>query len=307
MSAIDASSALIRHKRRHKVRDSISAVVVVLTALLLWAIATNENMEWGVVGEYLFEPTVLQGIANTILLAAVAMIVGIVLGFVVAVMRVADSKVLSTLAAAFCWFFRGVPTLVLLILWFNIALIFPVIEVYVPGTSIGVTIITNNIVTTFVAAVIALGLHEAAYMAEIFRSGLTSVAKGQTEASTALGMTYTQSLRRIIVPQAMRVIIPPTGNQFIGMLKATALVAFIGGNDLMSEVQFIYSSSYQVIPLLMVATFWYLVLTTIASVFQSRIERYYNRGFGEQRSRKTDDEADERSSKSLVGNSTPEL
>jgi polar amino acid transport system permease protein len=201
------------------------------------------------------------------------MLIGIVLGVVVAVMRLSTNPVLKYVSFAFVWLFRGTPVLVQLIIWFNLALIFPHIG---PGFA---QADTNHVITPFVAALLGLGLNEAAYMSEIVRAGILSVDPGQTEAAHALGMTRTLMMRRIVLPQAMRIIIPPTGNETITMLKTTSLVAVIAANDLLTRAQAIYSSNYAVFELLLVASFWYLALTSVASVFQYFLERRFARGF----------------------------
>ena len=197
----------------------VSAVVVlVLAATLAYSVATNDNLQWGVVRENLFEASVLRGLWVTIQLTLLAMVLGIVLGIVVAVMRLSDNKVLSTLSWAYIWVFRGTPVLVQLLIWFNLALFFPRLGIGALSAD------TNDLIRPFVAALLALALNEAAYMAEVVRAGILAVDPGQNEASQALGMTRGQTMLRIVLPQAMRVIIPPTGNETITMLKTTCLL-----------------------------------------------------------------------------------
>jgi polar amino acid transport system permease protein len=250
-----------------------AAVLAALLAALVWSVARNENIQWDIVGDYLFDAGILRGVVVTVELTVLAMAVGIALGIVVAVMRLSANPVLRVVSSGFVWLFRGTPVLVQLILWFNLALIFP---------SIGFGPLeadTNELITPFVAALLGLGLNEGAYMSEIVRAGILAVDPGQTEAAQALGMSRTQTLRRIVLPQAMRIIIPPTGNETITMLKTTSLVAVIAANDLLTRAQTIYSSNFAVFELLIVASFWYLVLTTVASVFQYFLERRFARGF----------------------------
>jgi polar amino acid transport system permease protein len=252
----------------------ISAVVLIaLLGLFVWTVAHNENIQWDIVGDYLFDAGILRGLVVTVELTVLAMAIGIVLGIVVAVMRLSQNPVLRWVSFGFVWLFRGTPVLVQLIIWFNLALIFPHIG---PGFF---QADTNTLITPFVAALLGLGLNEGAYMSEIVRAGILSVDDGQTEAAHALGMSRALTMRRIVLPQAMRIIIPPTGNETITMLKTTSLVAVIAANDLLTRAQAIYSSNYAVFELLLVASFWYLVLTSIASVAQYFLERRFARGF----------------------------
>lgn len=218
-------------------------------------------------------PYDFSGIVLTLELTAMAMLVGIALGTLLAAMSISSNLVLRTIAAAFVWAFRGVPLIVQIFFWFNIAL-------FVPDLKLGAaTISINDVITPAVAGLLALGLHEAANMAEVIRSGLLSVDAGQHDACRALGMTRGKALANIILPQAIRVIIPPTGNQAIGMLKASAIVSVIGMEDLLTQSQHIYARNFLVIELLMVASIWYLGMTTVASIGQYYLERYFARGF----------------------------
>ena len=252
----------------------ISAVVVVgLLGLLVWSVAQNDNIQWATVRHYLFDGGILRGLVTTVELTVLAMVIGIAGGILVAVMRLSKNPVLKWISFGFVWLFRGTPVLVQLIFWFNLATIFPHL-----GPSF-LQANTNTVITSFVAALLGLGLNEAAYMSEIVRAGILSVDQGQTEAAHALGMPQSLLMRRIVLPQAMRIIIPPTGNETITMLKTTSLVAVIAGNDLLTRAQAIYSSNYAIIELLLVASLWYLVLTSVASVFQYFVERRFARGF----------------------------
>jgi polar amino acid transport system permease protein len=221
---------------------------------------------------------VLKGIVVTLEITALAMIVGLVLGVVLAVMRLSPNPVLSSAAWVYTWFFRGTPVIVQLIFWGFIAQIYPRLSLGIPFGPDFVSGDANKIISLFTAGVIGLGLNEAAYMAEIVRAGLISVEHGQTEAAQALGMRRLQIMRRIVLPQAMRVIIPPTGNETISMLKTSSLVAFIGFQELLGTVQLIYGANFKQIPLLVVASMWYLIMTSVLSIFQYYIERYYARG-----------------------------
>ncbi len=253
---------------------AFSVLLVVLALAALRSIAANPNFQWAVVGQYLFSGFILRGLLTTIILTAVTMLVGIAIGLVLALMRLSTSRMLTWLSAAYVWFFRGTPQLVQLLFWYNLAALYPTYSIGIPFLMPGIVHgSVNNLITPFSAAILGLGLNEAAYMAEIMRAGLSSVDKGQAEAAQAIGMHRGQALRRIIIPQAMRFIVPPTGNQVIGMLKTTSLVSVIALADLLYSAQMIYSRTFQTIPLLIVACFWYLVVTTILSGLQHFVER----------------------------------
>jgi polar amino acid transport system permease protein len=233
-----------------------------------------------VVGHYLFDSRILHGVLTTLFMTVLAMVVGIILGVVLAIMRQSPNPLVSGSSWLYIWFFRGTPLLVQLIFWFNIASLFPVISLGVPFG--GPAIIhgnANTIVTTFVAALLGLGLNEGAYMAEIVRAGFLSVPHGQTEAAQSLGMSRLQVMRLIVLPQAMRVIVPPTGNETISMLKNTSLASVITYVELTYTAQEIYSVNYKTIPLLIVISIWYLAMTSVLYVGQYFIERRYGRGF----------------------------
>lgn len=265
---------------RHPLRLA-SAVVLILVALsAAWDVAVNRRYHWDVVVSYLFAPQVIAGAGLTVLLTVVSMSVGIALGTVLAVMRLSANPIVSTISRGYIWFFRGTPLLVQLIFWYNIAALYPVIAFGLPlgGPSL-VLGSANVLITPLGAALLGLSLNEAAYMAEIIRGGIGSVDKGQYDAARGLGMNGSQLMRRVILPQAMRVVLPPTGNQVISMLKGTALVSVLAISDLLYSAQIIYSNNYQTIPLLIVASLWYLLMTTILSFFQTKLERRYGRGF----------------------------
>jgi polar amino acid transport system permease protein len=244
-----------------------SAVVAILLALLAISIWHNPNIQHGVIWQYQFAPAILQGLRMTVVLAVLAALIGLALGTLLAVMRMSDSVVLRLGSGGYTWLLRGTPLLVQILVWGNLALLFE---------SIG-PFSTNALITPFAASVLALGLNEAAYMAEIVRAGILAIDRGQHEASTALGMSRMLALRRIILPQALRVIIPPAGNQFISLLKATSLVSVIAGGDLLTSANNISSANLHTLELLLVATFWYLAITSITSVGQYYIERRLGR------------------------------
>ncbi len=257
-----------------------SAIVVVVLASIIRSIATNSRFEWGLVGHYLFDPRILHGVTVTLELTALSMAVGIVLGIVSAVMRLSPSPLVSGASWFYVWFFRGTPLLVQLLFWGFIAALYPTIDLGVPFGPSFIHANANSLITPFVAALLGLGLNEGAYMSEIVRAGIISVDEGQTDAAQSLGMTRLQIMRLIVLPQAMRVIIPPTGNETISMLKNTSLVIVLGAVfDLLFEAQQIYNANYKTIQLLIVASIWYVVMTSVAYVLQYFIERHFGRGF----------------------------
>jgi polar amino acid transport system permease protein len=269
---------------RHPWRWTAVALVALLLVLLLQAVVDNPNMQWPIVAAYLLNPLILQGLWVTVALTVVIMIFASVIGMIVALMMLSPSRMLSLPAAAFIWWFRGSPALVQLILWYNLSLIFKTITLWLPFVGTIFSVPTNTLMTPIVAAVVALSLHEAGYMAEIIRNGLKSVNRGQTEAALCLGMKPSLLLRRIVIPQAMRVIIPPTGNETINLLKTTSLVSIIAVGDLLYSAQAIYARTFETIPLLLVVTFWYLVVVSILTVGQGYLERHFSRDEAEQAS-----------------------
>lgn len=257
------------------------AVVALLVLVVLWAagtLVTNDGFDWPVVGRYLLDTRILAGLLVTIQLTVIAEVIGIVGGLVLAVMRMSDSRVIAGVAGAYIWFFRGTPLLVQLLFWGFAAAIFPEVGIGVPfGGPMFVSWDTNQVISLMTAAILGLGLNEAAYTAEVVRAGLLSVPKGQTEASRAMGFSSLQTLRHVVVPQAMKVIIPPIGNNVNAMLKTTSLVVVIGVGDILYNAQQIYAKNLEQIPLLIVASIWYLVLTTLVGLGQSRLERRFSR------------------------------
>ena len=255
------------------------AFVLIVAANFAWIVARNPNFGWPIVAEWFTADSILKGLSVTLGLTVVAMIIGTAIGLVLAIARMSDDTLFSSLAGLFIWFFRGTPLLVQLIFWYNLSTLFPEISIAVPfGGPTLASWNTNDLITPMTAAIAGLSLNEAAYMAEIIRGGLLSVDKGQVEATDAFGMTRGRALRRIIIPQAMRSIIPPTGNQLISMIKATSLVSVIAMSDLLYSVQAVYNRTFEVMPMLMVAVIWYLIITSILNVGQGFIERYYARG-----------------------------
>jgi polar amino acid transport system permease protein len=256
-------------------------LILVFGASIVHSVATNKQVEWHVVGQFLFDQRVLEGVVVTLELTAIAMVVGVILGVLLAVMRLSLNPLLSSASWLYIWFFRGTPVLVQLLFWYNISAIYPRISLGIPF--VGVEFVhgsANSAITPFVAAVLGLGLNEGAYMAEIVRAGIISVGEGQTDAAQSLGMSRLQIMRLIVLPQAMRVIIPPTGNETISMLKTTSLVIVIALSppELLGAVSNIYSVNFKPIQLLIVASIWYLAMTSVLYVGQYYLERHYARG-----------------------------
>jgi polar amino acid transport system permease protein len=264
---------------RHPGRWLAAVVVAFLAVVAVHSIATNPRFGWSTVGHYLFSSRILHGLLVTLELTAVSMVIGIVLGVLLAVMRLSKNPLVATGAWLYIWFFRGTPVLVQILFWSFISALYPKISLGIPfGGPAFAHADANKLVTPFLAAILALGLNEGAYMAEIVRAGIISVDEGQTDAASALGLTRLQTMRRIVLPQAMRVIIPPTGNETISMLKTSSLVSVIAYPELLYSAQLIYAVNYLQIPLLLTASIWYLAVTSVLSVGQYFVERHFGRG-----------------------------
>ncbi len=264
-------------RRRHWGRWLASLVMLVLLALLARAFARGQ-IEWTFVGRFLTVPAILGGIANTVLMAVLAMALGIVLGVIVAISRISPNPVLRAVAAGYTWLFRGLPVILQLLLWFNLALIFP--ELGWHGVWSARTV---DVMTPFVAALLGLGINQGAYTSEVVRAGMLSVDLGQYEAAQSIGMTRLLSLRRIILPQAMRVVIPPLGNEFIGMIKLTSLASVIQYSEVLHNAENIYYANSRVIELLIVAGIWYLAVVSVLTPLQMLLERRFARGMARER------------------------
>lgn len=271
---------LIAVPLHHPGRWVAAAVIAILVAMLANTFITNPRFEWGVVWQYLTFRNTLEGLWVTIELTLVSMAIGIALGTVLAVMRLSPSPLVSSASWTYIWIFRGTPVIVQILFWNFLSALYPRLSLGIPFGPEFLHGDANTIVTPFIAAILGLGLNEAAYMAEIVRAGIVSVGQGQTEASLALGLTRMQTMRRIVLPQAMRMIVPPTGNELISMLKTSSLASVIAVTELLYSVQIVYSRTFQQIPLLIVAVIWYLILTTIFSIGQYYVERYFARGSG---------------------------
>ncbi|BCJ63279.1 amino acid ABC transporter permease [Polymorphospora rubra] len=279
---------------RHPGRWVAVVVIGVLTSMFVHLLVTNEAFQWSFMVDNMFRPPVIAGLRGTIALTVTAMLIGVVLGTVIAIMRMSENPILRGVAWVYTWFFRAVPRLVLALLFGNLGILWSRLEFGLPfDRQIGALFGVENfearlfgfsavdILSGFVAGMLALGLTEAAYMAEIVRAGIQSVDPGQTEAAEALGMSRSQILRRIVLPQAMRVIIPPTGNETIGMLKDTSLVAFVPvSTELLFQLKAVGTRTFQVFPMYVAACLWYLALTSVLLVGQYYLERHFSRGYG---------------------------
>ena len=272
-AAEDLDIARLRHVRpRYYGRWAAVVLIVAFVAFIVVSFARGQ-IDWETSGEYLFWPTIMHGLVNTIWISIASMALGIVLGVLCAVARGSPNPVLRGVAMFYAWFFRGTPVILQLLIWFNLALVFP--KLGIPGVW---QMRTVDLITPTFAALFGLGLNEGAYISEIVRAGMIAVDRGQYEAAKSIGMSYSQALRRIIMPQAMRVVIPPLGNEFIGLLKTSSLASIIGFSDVLRNAQDIYYNSGKVIELLMIAGFWYLVVVSVASVGQAGLERRFGRG-----------------------------
>ncbi len=259
-------------RRPHWGRWLAAAMILFVLAALGRAFAKGQ-IEWDYVGRFLTVPAILDGIANTVIMAVLAMALGIVLGVVVAVMRLSPNPVLSFVAAGYTWLFRGTPLILQLLLWFNLALVFPTIGI--PGLWSGRAV---DVMTPFLSALLGLGINQGAYTSEVMRAGMLSVDTGQYEAAQAIGMGRLLALRRIILPQAMRVVTPPLANEFIGMIKATSLASVIQYPEVLHNAENIYYANSRVIELLLVAGLWYLLVVSILTPLQMLLERRFARG-----------------------------
>jgi polar amino acid transport system permease protein len=281
MTDVDTSpQAIDAIPLRHPWRWVAAVVIVILLALFLYGVATNEAYRWQVFGEFLFNERILLGVFNTLQLTVYSMVLAIVLGVILAVMRLSPNPVFRSVSWVFLWIFRGTPIYVQLTFWGLIPTIYKNIQLGVPFGPSFFHLDLQALSIPFLLATLGLALNEAAYMAEIIRAGISSVPEGQLEASTALGMSWGMAMRRTVLPQAMRVIIPPTGNEVISMLKTTSLVTAVPYTlDLYSiATREIAAREFEPVPLLLVAAAWYLLVTSILMVGQFYLERYFSRG-----------------------------
>jgi len=268
---------LTRVPRRHLGRWASAVVVLAVVVFIIVSFARG-NIDWPTVGQYLTDSTILHGLVSTVVMTFLAMFVGITIGVISAVMRLSENPVLRTISLGYVWLFRGIPQLLQLYIWYNLALVFPTFGI--PGLA---ETQTTQLMTPLVASVLGLGLCQGAYTSEVVRAGILSVDPGQIEAGQGIGMTRSLVLRRIILPQAMRVILPPIGNEFISMVKLTSLASAIQFTEILHSAQNIYFVSGKVMELLFVATFWYIVVVSVLSVGQHFIEKRFSRGHGSRR------------------------
>jgi polar amino acid transport system permease protein len=264
---------------RHPWRWVAAIVILVLLALFLYGAATNEAYGWATFGKYILDERIVSGVWITIQLTVLSMILAVVLAVILAVMRLSPNPVFRSVAWVYLWIFRGTPVFVQLVFWGLFPTIYKNIQLGIPFGPSFFQMNIQSLSNYFLLAIIGLGLNEAAYLAEIIRAGITSVPEGQSEASTALGMSWLLTMRRTVLPQAMRVIIPPTGNEFIGQLKTTSLAVAVPFTlDLFGRQRDIASVIFQPVPMLLVAAAWYLLITSILMVGQFYLERYFSRG-----------------------------
>jgi polar amino acid transport system permease protein len=259
--------------RRHIGSKIAGLLAAFLLAFIIQGLARNSALQWSVVGQYLFSNQVLEGLMRTLLITVVAIAIAIVLGAILANMRLSKNRVLRAVNAIYVWFFRSIPLLVLLILAYNFSLLYSNLSIGIPFGPAFVTFMTRDITAAMTAAFVTFGLQQAAYTSEVIRAAILSVPKGQTEAAEALGMSHWRIMLRIVLPQASRVAVPPIANETINLCKSTSLVAFISVPDLLYSVQEIYSRTFQVVPLLVVATIWYTVIVSILSLGQWWLEK----------------------------------
>ena len=263
---------------RHYARWAAAVAVVVLLAQFAHGLFTNPVWEWGVFRDYVLSETIVQAVGVTLQLTAYAAVLGFLFGTVLAFMRLSRSPVLQTVAWTYIWIFRSIPMIVQLVFWFNLGALYDRLGVGIPFGPVFWSVDSNTLIGTIGAAIIGLTLHQAAYSAEIVRGGVIAVDQGQLEAAAALGIPRLRQIRRIVLPQAMRAILPTAGNEIVGLLKGTSVVYVMAIGELFYQVQVIYGRNGRVIPLLLVATAWYVVLTSLLTVVQYYVERHYARG-----------------------------
>ncbi|MPY56819.1 amino acid ABC transporter permease [Streptomyces spongiae] len=263
---------------RHYARWVAAVAVIVLVAQFAHGLITNPVWEWQVFSDYVLSETIVKAVGVTLQLTAYATVLGFLLGTVLAFMRLSHSPVLQTVSWTYIWIFRSIPMIVQLVFWFNLSALYDRLGVGIPFGPVFWSVDSNSLIGTMGAALIGLSLHQAAYAAEIVRGGVIAVDHGQLEAAAALGIPKLRQIRRIVLPQAMRAILPTAGNEIIGLLKGTSVVYVMAIGELFYQVQVIYGRNGRVIPLLMVATAWYVVLTSLLSIAQYYVERRYARG-----------------------------
>lgn len=276
----DPSIAHLTHVPRRHYGRWIASLLILLVFIYVAKAFAEGQIDWKIVGQFFTAQSILDGLGNTIIMTFCAMALGIALGVLFAVMVMSPNPVLKGVAVFYIWFFRGTPLLLQLLIWFNLALVFP--RIGIPGFFEARMV---DVMTPFVATLLGLGINQGAYTAEVVRSGILSVDAGQTEAAKSIGMTRLTTLRRIVLPQAMRVIIPPVGNEVISMVKLTSIASVIGFAEVLRNAQTIYYANARVIELLIVAAAWYLMIVTVLSVGQHFLERYFAKGQNRRRTR----------------------
>lgn len=265
--------------RRRPLRWVGIAVAALVVYQVVNSFITNPNYHWDVVGGYIFDPRILSGLGTTLTLTFFGMLIALALGLLLATMHQSPSRALRATAGAYVWFFRGTPVLVQLVLWYNLAILIPEFSLGIPFGPTLFSIDTNIVITPWTAAILGLSLNEAAYLCEIIRSGIISVDRGQNEAAQALGMSRGLAFRRVVLPQALRVIVPPASNEAIGLLKYSSVVSVIALPELLYSGQLIYARTYETIPVLIVVCIWYLVIVSILTWLESMLERKLGVGF----------------------------
>lgn len=259
---------------RHYGRLAGSIIVGAFALWIVYAFATNPNIDWSIVGTFILNGAILRGLLTTLEMTALAMVISLFGSIVVATMRLSPSRVISSVASAYVFVFRGIPLILLLIFLGNIGLFVSRIHIGIPLTDIVIVDSpSSSLITPFTASVIGLSLAGSAYMGEVVRGGMLGVGKGQREAAKALGVSPFKTVRMIVLPQAMRIIVPPLGNELIGMLKSTAIVSVIAGGDILTVAQSISGSNYRTIEMLLVAAIWYFVVLGVVSAGQYLLEK----------------------------------
>lgn len=270
-------AALTRIPQRHVGRAVVAVVAIAIIAFVIQSVVRNPATQWSYVWQYLFSKAILKGVLTTLELTGLSMAVSLVLAVCIAVARLTANPVLQWLAYAYTWLFRSLPLLVLLLVTFNVSLFFPKLALGIPFGPTFFSIRSQNLIAPLVAAVIAFALHEAAYSSEIIRAAIKAIGRGEWDAAAALGMHDLLIYRRVVLPQALRLAVPPLANDTINMVKNTSLVAFIAVPDLMYTAQSIYESNYRIVPLLIVASLWYLAIISALTAAQTSLERHFER------------------------------
>jgi polar amino acid transport system permease protein len=280
---LDTLAGARRLERRRPSQVVLVLIIVLLLAMAAHLVVSDAAFQWGVVGKYIVSSSVLHGVLVTILLTFSSMATGCVIGLIVAFLGMSDNRILKCTAVTYIWGFRGIPALVQILFWYNLAALMSHVSLGVPFGPELWSISSNNLITAYSAAVLGLGLCEAAYIAEIIRGGIQGVPRGQFDAAKSLGLSWANTMRYAILPQTLKIIVPPMGNQLIGMLKYTSLASVVATTELLESVELIYGRNFEVIPLLMVATLWYLALTVVLTFGQRLLERRFAREDAQQK------------------------